>query len=69
MRFCLKVGEVSRRSCEAVVLAPTRELCSQIHLEAKKLSFASPAPCHKMHIYQENDGVYQVQTIYTQVDT
>ena len=27
---------------EAVVLAPTRELCSQIHLEAKKLSFASP---------------------------
>jgi len=27
---------------KAVVLAPTRELCSQIHLEAKKLSFKSP---------------------------
>ncbi|CAE7459299.1 DED1 [Symbiodinium natans] len=27
---------------KAVILAPTRELCSQIHLEAKKLSFKSP---------------------------
>eukprot|EP00435_Cladocopium_sp_Y103_P028619 s783_g7.t1 len=33
-------GEMS--APRAVVLAPTRELCSQIHLEAKKLSFQSP---------------------------
>jgi len=27
---------------KATILAPTRELCSQIHLEARKLSFGSP---------------------------
>mmetsp|Transcript_50800 Transcript_50800/g.114040 ORF Transcript_50800/g.114040 Transcript_50800/m.114040 type:complete len:379 (+) Transcript_50800:3-1139(+) len=34
-----EVGEPS--APKAVVLAPTRELCSQIHLEAKKLAFRS----------------------------
>eukprot|EP00931_Biecheleriopsis_adriatica_P062343 TRINITY_DN3754_c0_g5_i3.p1 TRINITY_DN3754_c0_g5~~TRINITY_DN3754_c0_g5_i3.p1 ORF type:complete len:635 (-),score=131.04 TRINITY_DN3754_c0_g5_i3:47-1951(-) len=34
------VGEPS--APQAIVLAPTRELCSQIHLEARKLAFQSP---------------------------
>jgi len=35
-----EVGEPA--APKAVVLAPTRELCSQIHLEARKLSYKSP---------------------------
>eukprot|EP00427_Karlodinium_veneficum_P054850 CAMPEP_0169425422 /NCGR_PEP_ID=MMETSP1017-20121227/68559_1 /TAXON_ID=342587 /ORGANISM="Karlodinium micrum, Strain CCMP2283" /LENGTH=649 /DNA_ID=CAMNT_0009535259 /DNA_START=72 /DNA_END=2019 /DNA_ORIENTATION=+ len=34
---------------QAIVIAPTRELCSQIHLEARKLSFNSKIRCSEIY--------------------
>jgi len=34
---------------QALILAPTRELCSQIHLEARKLGFSSPFRCVEVY--------------------
>eukprot|EP00930_Biecheleria_cincta_P085916 TRINITY_DN7527_c0_g2_i2.p1 TRINITY_DN7527_c0_g2~~TRINITY_DN7527_c0_g2_i2.p1 ORF type:complete len:622 (-),score=106.21 TRINITY_DN7527_c0_g2_i2:58-1851(-) len=34
---------------KAIVLAPTRELCSQIHFEARKLSYQSPVRCGEVY--------------------
>lgn len=51
---------------KAVILAPTRELCSQIHLEALKLTFASPIRCSE--IYGGVDAKPQLKELAQGVD-
>merc|ERR1719487_2538474 len=51
---------------QAVILAPTRELCSQIHLEARKMTFKSPI--RPVEVYGGMDARQQLRDLAKGVD-